>query len=190
MDEAVPGWARDMDYVRSSVRTSVDWPDWCLVPMSAAYAVVSGGGGNRVPLEDMGMVAAMAALYAWRVGRDIWRVDQELAETVLTTDMGGEIPSQVFYRLPGWCAYLVNPGCEGWPDELAGAWCHLEWDVRSKRAELRLVFDLGTGDQSGQTFAIPLHLGAGRTVADVHPVLVGTGQVTPVVRDVLPSPDE
>ncbi|MEW2498504.1 hypothetical protein AB0942_33980 [Streptomyces nodosus] len=43
-----------------------DWPDWCWLPMAASYAVVSGGGPNRLTVDDprtkdMGRLAALAA---------------------------------------------------------------------------------------------------------------------------------
>ncbi len=169
LDWAYPGWAGHMDRFRTGLRDEVGWPEWCLVPMAAAYAVVSGGGDNTVPFRELGMVAMMSALYAWRMGRDIWRASPELAEAVLATDMDAPIPVEVLYHLPGWCVYLLDPGCPGWPEGVVGAWCHLEWDANSGRAELRVVLDLG-GDPKqvpSSTICVPLHLEAGRTVQDM-----------------------
>jgi hypothetical protein len=165
MEAAVPGWANDMDRTcRGRGAGLPDWPEWCLVPLAGAYAVVAAAEGSLdLPVEDLGLVAAMGALYAWCQGRDIWRFDPELASAVIDTDLTGPIPAEVLYRMPGWCVYLVDPACEGWPAGVAGAWCHLEWDCRTERTELRIVLDLTTG----QPLAVPLHIEAGRTVHEM-----------------------
>lgn len=43
-----------------------EWPSWCHCPMAGAYAVVSGGGEGRVPLERSLEISRVAALAAWR----------------------------------------------------------------------------------------------------------------------------
>lgn len=47
-----------------------DWPEWCYCPMAGAYAIISGGGSNRVPSDQIGDVARLAALAAWRPSQD------------------------------------------------------------------------------------------------------------------------
>ena len=57
-------WQYLEDLRASRGRELPGWAAWCFVPLAAAYAVVSGGGDNRVPLERAGDVAALAALAA------------------------------------------------------------------------------------------------------------------------------
>lgn len=38
------------------------WPDWCYLPLHAAYAVVSGGGDARVPYERAHHIAIVGAM--------------------------------------------------------------------------------------------------------------------------------
>lgn len=38
-----------------------NWPEWCYLPLAGWYAIVSGGGSNRVPaqlIRDVGRLAA------------------------------------------------------------------------------------------------------------------------------------
>ena len=35
-----------------------NWPEWCYCPLAAAYAIVSGGGDNRVAPDELGCIAA------------------------------------------------------------------------------------------------------------------------------------
>lgn len=45
-----------------------DWPDWCWVPMAGGYAVVSGGGPNRVPVEKVPDIALVGSPISQRFG--------------------------------------------------------------------------------------------------------------------------
>jgi len=119
------------------LRAEMGWPQWCWLPMSAAHAVV--GGGKQVAGNDprAGDIALLAALAAWRQGRGIYRVDPELAEALAGTDLDGDLPVEVLYRLPEWCVYISGMGTD--------AYAHLEWDVAQRRPELRLLMSDAQG---------------------------------------------
>jgi hypothetical protein len=132
-----------------------DWPAWCYCPMAAAYAIVSGGGDNRVPLHLMADVAQLAALAAWRVTQGIYRFDPDVYEAVRTTPLSGDLPCELLYRLPEWCVYVETPGLIWMRSPLHGFFAHLEWDANTGREELRLLLD-----SEAVLAPAPLHLGA------------------------------
>ncbi|MCK7579293.1 MAG: hypothetical protein MZV65_28555 [Chromatiales bacterium] len=59
-----PGCWKAYDQFRQDRRELGDWPEWCYCPMAAAYAIVSGGGSNRLGLDRIGEVARLSALAA------------------------------------------------------------------------------------------------------------------------------
>ena len=87
-----------------------EWPDWCFLPMQGAYAILSGGGDRRVPLDRIHHVGIVAALAAWRVTQGVYRFDPAVAEAVAATPLEGELPTDLLYPLPEWCVYIETPG--------------------------------------------------------------------------------
>lgn len=129
------------------------WEAWCFVPLAAAYAVVSGGGDNRVPLERAGDVSALAALAAWRTTKGIYRFDPDIMAELWRTPVTGDIPAEVLTRLPEWCVYLETPGRAVMDTPLHGFFAHLESDPGGGRRELRLLLDAAAG-----LSPVPIHL--------------------------------
>ena len=158
-----------------------DWPEWCYLPLAGWYAIVSGGGDNRLGPQLIGDVGRLAALGAWRVTQGIYRFDPALYEAVVATPIEGDLPRDVLYHLPEWCVYVETPGMENEGDRLHGFFAHLEWDANNERHELRLVLD---SDKS--LTPIPLHLGPWplaesiarmADVASIHSMGAGLGPV-------------
>jgi len=89
-----------------------DWPDWCYFPRGmAAVALMP----DRKDDVDHVKVAheleseAVAALAAWRMTQGIYRFDATLFCELFKTSIEGEIPVDVFRRLPEWCLYIEIP---------------------------------------------------------------------------------
>lgn len=149
------------------------WPDWCYLPLHGAYAIVSGGGENRVPYSRAHHVGIVGALAAWRMTQGIYRYDPALYEAVRDTPLDRDLPRDPLYRLPEWCVYVETPdlaweiGGECRP--IHGVWAHLDWDERvagQPHDELRLVLDTARTpaealDPLHGCLPIPLILGAG-----------------------------
>lgn len=133
------------------------WPNWCFCPVSGAYAIASGGGDNRVPIERMGAVASLACLGAWRPAQGIYRFDATVLEALWDTPVTGEIPGEVLHAIPEWCVYVETPGRTWATRPMFGFFAFLESDAGGGREELRLVVD----DGDRLTGALPIHLGAG-----------------------------
>lgn len=132
-----------------------DWPAWCYLPMAASYAVISGGGPNRVSLDRGADVGRMAALSAWRMTQGIYRFDPAVYDAIRSTPVAGDIPADVLCRLPEWCVYVETPGMDMDGQPLHGVWAHLECDANTQRHELRLLLDT-----DARLVPVPLHLGA------------------------------
>lgn len=129
-----------------------DWPSWCYCPMSGAYAIVSGGGDNRVALNRATEIARLAALAAWRPTQGVYRFDATLLEELWTTPLDGDIPHEHLQHLPEWGVY-VELGAAQRERGLHGFFAHLEHDANSGRTELRLLIDTESA-----LIPVPLHL--------------------------------
>jgi hypothetical protein len=132
------------------------WPDWCYLPLAAAYAIVSGGGENQVSAARAGDIARIGALAAWRMTQGIYRFDPALYEALIDTPVTGDLPAEILTHAPEWCIYIETPDRSFAGERLYGAWCHLEHDVESGRMELRLLLDVESG-----TVPMPIHVAGG-----------------------------
>lgn len=133
-----------------------DWPDWCYLPLAAAYAIASQG--RNLDPSNGAEVGRIGALAAWRATKGIYRFDIELFANLIETPLSGHLPDELFERLPEWCVYVDLQG--EWSGSLAqnlyGFFAHLESDANSGRRELRLLLDT-----VGGLIPIPLHLTGG-----------------------------
>jgi hypothetical protein len=127
-----------------------DWPSWCYCPLAGAYAIVSGGGSNRVPIDRAHLVGELGAVAAWRPTKGIYRFDLDLAAALVSTPLDRELPTGVLERLPEWCVW-IDPVAG-----LPGFFAFLEYDAGDGRTELRLAID--NGEDLSQLI---VHLGKG-----------------------------
>ena len=73
-----------------------NWPNWCFLPMSAFYAIVSADAKvERLPLKLIGDVARLSALGTWRISQGVYRFDPDLAKAL--------IDSPYYWRHPCGC---------------------------------------------------------------------------------------
>jgi hypothetical protein len=180
----VPGWWQDMDALR--LARPVPWPQWCLVPMAAAYAIVERAGWLGGHSYDPSLISAVAACYAWCQGRGVYVFEPELAEALLGSEGLGEVPAEIFCQLPEWGPVVVAPPALGWPEDMPAFICHLEWDANHHRRELRLLVPVVSAGMVSRTIAIPVHIDAG-TVADAVAAALHTAEGEARKRGVLAS---
>lgn len=143
------------EFRREKGRGLPDWPAWCWVPMAGGYAVVSGGGPNRVQVDRVPDIALVTAVATWRETQGMYRFDPDVLEALWHTPVSGDLPTEVLERLPEWCVWVETPEREIGGTRIAGFYAHLESDSNTGRRELRLLVDL----ESGGLVAVPLHLG-------------------------------
>lgn len=132
-------WAT-FDRFRRERGPGFDWPEWCYMPIAGGYAVVSGGGANRVPTPLAHHPAVVTALGAWRMTQGIYRFDPALLDALLDTPLEGDIPVEHLQRLPEWCVYIELEQA-GIHPRLHGAWLHMEHDANTGATEFRAVLD-------------------------------------------------
>ncbi|MBT13323.1 MAG: hypothetical protein CMI02_14955 [Oceanospirillaceae bacterium] len=151
-----PNAWKQADQFRAERAELGDWPEWCYLPLAAAYAIVSADAGmKRLPPHLAGDVGRLGALCTWRMTQGIYRFDPALYPALTDTPLTGDLPCEALHRLPEWCVYVETPGLEWLGKPLHGAFAHLEWDVNHGREELRLLLDGEAG-----LHPVPLHLGA------------------------------
>jgi len=124
-------------------------------PLAGAYAVVSGGGSARVPRAQIGEVARLGALAAWRPTQGIYRFDPDLFAALWSSSLSGELPCALLRYLPAWCVY-IELGAAQREQGVHGFFAHLEYDTNDGAEELRLLIDTDT-----TLLPIPLPLGPG-----------------------------
>lgn len=150
-----PGAWRQFDGFRQDRGGNLPaWPEYVYCPLAAAYAIVSGGGSNRVPPHMAGDVGRLGALASWRPTQGIYRYDETLFSELVSSPLTGALPCELLRRLPAWCVYIETPGLSVPSGELYGFFAHLEWDPNDRREELRLLLDSEEG-----LLPVPLHLG-------------------------------
>jgi hypothetical protein len=151
-----------MDHMRRELRgtSAPDWPEWCYIPIAGAQAAVANDAGIDVARlgvmypDRIADAARLAGFAAWRMTQGIYRFDPAIYDAVCATPVDGDIPDQVFDRLPEWCIYIETPGLQMCNDAVFGVFAHLEWDVNALRRELRLLVDV-----DGGLLPLPIHLG-------------------------------
>ncbi|MER5482608.1 hypothetical protein ABT024_05240 [Streptomyces sp. NPDC002812] len=149
-------------FARMRGKGGMDWPDWCWLPLGGSYAVVSGGGSNRIAPTDprAADMPRLAALAAWRLTKGVFWLEPDVQEEhVARMWKAPRVPADPPLRrerylsgLPQHCVYVALPPMNGpveagsmpWP---LGVFVHLEHDMNNGRPELRLVVDTdGTWD--------------------------------------------
>lgn len=116
-----------------------DWPDWCFIPISALFAITQ---NTELAIEEQ-IVAAyqLTALASWRMTKGIYRFDPAVYAALLDSTLEGDLPSDIFFKLPEWCLYLETPHFEIESQTIHGAFVHLEYDVNHHHTELRILLD-------------------------------------------------
>lgn len=119
------------------------WPDWCYCPIAGGVAIVTEG--ENVRMDAMVEIFkdyqpdVLVALAAWRVTKGVYCFDPSLMVELLEMPLEGNLPVDVFYRLPEWSVYIQTPGLNIMGD-IDGFFTFLEYDAKNGEHELRLVF--------------------------------------------------
>jgi hypothetical protein len=122
-----------------------DWPRWCFLPLAGWYSIVSADSGHyHLPPDLVPDVSRLAALGTWRYTQGIYRIDPDMYDALTKTSIQGNLPSEIFIRLPEWCLYIETPGLRFGDWSLYGVFAHMEHDANDGRAELRFVLDTTT----------------------------------------------
>ena len=142
---------------------SMTWPDYCLLPINAAYTYLVCAGG--IEDTDAAMVAAeLTACWMWRQNKVIYTYDPDLLDVLRAQaeDMGDSdvLPAELLMHLPYPCIYVKAPGLLEHTD---GFFAWVDYDVNRCGAELRIQW---MADTMEQTFAQVMHIEDGWTLHD------------------------
>lgn len=81
---------------------------WCSRNQSSP--VVQYLTGTRTDAEVSSAISNFTTLACWRMTQGIYRLDPAIYEHVVDTPLTGDLPVDVFERLPEWCVYVETPG--------------------------------------------------------------------------------
>lgn len=133
------------------------WPKYVLLPVSGWYTIIANGHGvETLDMQQAQQVPLLSAIGTWRYSKAVYSFDVNLHSSLLKSAITGNIPSEVFYKLPNFCLYIeADSFLDRWAESpLYGFFVHLEYDVTTKISELRFIFDTDHG-----LVPVMLHLG-------------------------------
>lgn len=141
---------------------SMSWPDYCPLPINAAYTYLSSAHSNVGAASD---AAELTACWAWRRSRIIYAVDDDMAEMLFAQaeDMADTetVPVELLLHLPYPCIYVKahHPDFSG----MDGFFAWVDYDVNHHSTELRVQWL--TADMQ-HTIPQVLHLAPGWTIGE------------------------
>ena len=139
-EKMIPGIYSHMDELRSVRGSSpgMDWPDYCPLPIGAAFELLRTQEGLDVR-QAAELCAEITACWAWKQAKIVYAYDPALAaalaaqaEDVRDTDV---LPCEVLMHLPYPCIYIKAPGLLEHTD---GFFAWIEYDINAQRPELRV----------------------------------------------------
>ena len=153
LGQKFPGIWRTIDRARSFRGKTLDWPDWCFLPISGYLAILTNGAPletiHKLPVKERLAISdvaqALSALAPWRVTKGIYRFHPELIDIVSSMSPDANLPVELFFHLPEWCIYVPTKGRFLGDDPIYGFFCHLEYDSNTGRRELRFLVDYDKG---------------------------------------------
>ena len=157
-----PGIYGILDILRGAKDSGeMDWPDYCELPISAAYTVLASKYDEKTATT---LCAELTALWTWRRTKIVYTFDPDLAaalaaqaEDVKDTDI---LPCELLIHLPYPCIYIKTPVLLERTD---GFFVFAEYDENHDRAELRIQW---LTDDMEYSIAQLLHLLPGKTIKD------------------------
>lgn len=132
----LPGVFKAHEEIRMAARQNLEWPHWCYLPMAATLEVL------KQYRFDPRLIAPVAALAAWRVGKIVIRFHPEV-QAALKQSASPQIPSDTLLLLPVWGVYVeyTHQGVDPAAGAIHGFFAHLEYDYKHKTSELRILLD-------------------------------------------------
>lgn len=143
-----------------------DWPKIYFVPVEGWIDYFKAHpDAARLPQGPMrdewiaSRVLYLSALCPWRYTQGIFRFAPSFAKALCSSSLKGDIPWEVFLRLPQWSIYVETPNIRYGNDILVGFWAHLQnEDISMERPALKLLLNLVKDNGEGflSSFAMPL----------------------------------
>lgn len=128
------------DDLQRHLRSSVGHKEGCVFTKAEAEAVALRLPGDKLFCSPV----ALGALVAWRPTKGIYRFHSALYNAVATTDLTGDVPSDLLMRLPGYAVFVEAPGLIFFDQEILGFWAYLSSAAKQSALELVPLFADGT----------------------------------------------
>lgn len=110
-----------MDSDREFFRKENECPSWSFTSQLASAGsfnkFVNPNHSTFMQLPQHLVVNALTShfLYSWRATQGVYRVELDLLEEIVSTELLGSIPSEVLLKIPEWCIYVETPNLEFTP---------------------------------------------------------------------------
>ena len=150
-----------------------DWPQYVFLPFSGWYAATCLFLHKRTILDmnDMTIMHDMAVAGTWRLTQDVVRFDADVYASIIDTPITGDLPFDVFYRLPAWAIYIETRDMVYSGVPVHGFWAMLEHDTKDtmgdESEELRLFFL----SEKGRLLPVVLQFGDGNLETAIQRVI-------------------
>ncbi len=110
---------------------------------------------------------ALGAMVAWRPSKGIYCFHPALYEAVISTEIGGEVPSYLLTRLPSYAVYIESPGLIFFSQPIHGFWAYLSRMGKQESLEIVALF------QESEPHGLSVPLG-NHPVADLAEMAIKT----------------
>jgi hypothetical protein len=167
---ALPDIWRMFDQARTAaLGRGKTWPGYMWMPLEEVAAEIMRAlaalmASRHASAETISYIMPFAAanaytLATWRLGKGVYRFDDDLRVALLDTPVTGEIPTEVLKRLPEWCVYVETPGYRCADRQVYGFFvCTTRF---AGEDVLYLSIDLTDPEKSRVVSFIPIGLGRG-----------------------------
>lgn len=152
-----PGAVADYDTFVADRETLADkWPDWCGLPMAAAYAMLTKDAADPKSALGSGVdeLPKLTAALLWRQSKIVYRFDRDVAEALAQQPLDGDLPRDALYHMPYYCVYVEYPSVFA-HGRSRGFYAWMEWDVNNKMPELRLLYLMADGSSLSVPILLP-----------------------------------
>lgn len=162
-DKIAPGSYDVLDELKeANGKEGLSWPDYCELPISAAFTYLVGQHGATAQEAAIG-AAELTACWLWRQNKVIYAFDKDFGDMLASQaeDMGDtdKLPMELLLHLPYPCIYIKANILEGFD----GFWAWIEFDVNTRRAEFRVQW---VAEDMSHSIPYVLHLLPGGTLKD------------------------
>jgi hypothetical protein len=163
-----------------------EWPEYCFAPFVfyiMYYMLEFEREGIELNLQEKSnrteMVVSSSHIFVsmvpWNYSKSTYVFDKDLYNEIISMDLNGSLPIEVFYRLPEWSVYIKTHDMKMDGLELDGFFCSIEVGYRPNKD--RLAFIAIEKDLTPSYFSIPLD---GTSIKDI--IFAEANPLTPEQR--------
>lgn len=150
-----PDWPRACRRVVQEFRETYGVPAWCQMPTTAPMAAYAMQYGEQMATRNADLIVMIASMYLWRMGKGVYRFAPEVYESLIAQPLDGQLPIDLFDRLPEWAVYIESPGLTFDGAPIAGFVAQLDFDMTKRQKDLQFIL-YQSGSPKRRAVALPL----------------------------------